>query len=84
MPRKRDCSDCLAYTNMCDGDSCGLGFKIEEAVEGGDGTWRVIVHPLEICSVPHKPRNKEEFVQMARDRGIDWDIEDVLAEDEEY
>ena len=88
MRRKHDCTDCIAYCNILNASvhdyCCGLGFKVEEVAEGGDGTWRIAVHPREECTIPHMPKSKEEFVQIAKERGIDWDINDVITEDEIY
>ena len=40
--KRRSCIDCIGYCNMLGGKDyrCGFGFEVEEAVEGGYGTWK--------------------------------------------
>ena len=78
--KKRDCTKCIAYCNMLgrEGYKCGLGFDVIEDIEGGSGTWKVVVHPFEdSCSPIELPTTKKEFVEVAAKLGIEWDIDDV-------
>lgn len=64
---------------------CGLGFEVAEDIEGGYGTWGVVAHPVEDkCEAVNMPKTKEEFVNTAAQLGIEWDINDVITEDEIY
>ena len=68
---------------MLDGNVCGLGFKVEEVVEGGYGTWSVVVRPYENnCEKINMPETKEDFIKTAAYLGIEWDIDDVLSADD--
>ena len=79
----RNCTECIAYCNMLDGNVCGLGFKVEEVVEGGYGTWSVVVRPYKSeCEKIDLPKTKEDFIKTAADFGIEWDIDDILPVDE--
>ena len=79
----RNCTECIAYCNMLDGNVCGLGFKVEEVVEGGYGTWNVMVRPYENnCEKINMPETKEDFIKTAAYLGIEWDIDDVLSADD--
>jgi hypothetical protein len=83
----RDCTECIAYCNMLGGEGykCGLGFEVVEDCEGGYGTWSVVVHPAEnSCSEIELPATKEEFVEAAARRGIEWDIDEVADLDDIY
>ena len=81
--KQRDCTDCIAYLNMLGGEGykCGLGFEVEEAVEGGYGSWNVVVRPYgNSCENIELPTTGEEFVKSAAELGIEWDIDEVLEE----
>ena len=42
---------------------CGLGFEVEEDVEGGYGSWNVVIHPRDNKREKiSMPKTKEEFV----------------------
>ena len=60
-------------------NKCGLGFDVVEDIEGGYGSWNIVVHPFEdTCnSIIPLPSTKEEFVETAKKLGIEWDIEEV-------
>lgn len=77
--KRRECDECVAYYNMIDGSHCGLGFRVVEEIEGGDGTWEGCIRPFEgECKVLDKlPVTKEDFVAAAASRGIEWDIDEV-------
>ena len=61
----KNCTECIAYCNMLDGNVCGLGFKVEEVVEGGYGTWNVMVRPYENnCEKIDLPKTKEDFLNL--------------------
>ena len=84
--KRRDCLDCIAYYNMLgEGDNqCGLGFEVMEEIEGGYGTWSVVIGPYEnACEVIPQPKTKEEFIKAAAERGIKWELEEVWDIDEE-
>jgi len=80
--KHRDCETCIAYSNMLyDRDyRCGLGFQVEEAIETDElQRWRLFVRPYQDeCEVVEQPKTKEEFVRTAKERGIEWDIDEVL------
>ena len=83
--KKRDCTKCIAYCNMLgrEGYKCGLGFDVIEDIEGGSGTWKVVVHPFEdSCSSIELPTTKKEFVEVAAKLGIEWDIDDVADQND--
>ncbi len=71
---KKNCLNCIAYCNLLDYDRCGLGFEIEEALEGNS----IVVHPADECTVA-SPRTRRDFVKKAALRGIEWDIRDVVT-----
>lgn len=53
---------------MLDGEEnlCGLGFEVEEDVEGGYGSWDVVIHPRDNKREKiFLPKAKEEFVETA-------------------
>lgn len=77
--KERDCTECIAYWNMLEGDVCGLGFKVAEDAVGGYGTWSTEVHPVEnACTEIAMPTTREDFVKAAADLGIEWDIDEVV------
>ena len=79
MARKRDCTTCIAYSNMLDGDLCGLGFPVQEYAETHLGKWQIKVCPVDnLCTYGPKPKTKEEFIRIAKERGIDWDLDEVI------
>lgn len=85
--KKRDCTECIAYCNMLggEGNRCGLGFEVAEDIEGGYGTWNVVIHPFEdSCNLKKLPTTKEEFVETAAKLGIEWDIDEVADLDDIY
>ena len=85
--KRRDCLECIAYCNMLGGPDykCGLGFDVVEDAEGGDGFWRVVVYPDgDKCEAISIPKTKEEFVRTAAQLGIEWDINEVVTEDDIY
>jgi len=85
--KKRDCTECIAYCNMLGGEDykCGLGFEVVEDIEGGYGTWNVVVHPFEdACNSIELPTTKEGFVETAAKLGIEWDIDEVADRDDIY
>ena len=62
---------------------CGLGFVVEEIIEGGYGSWEVLVQPYnDECEKVSLPKTKEEFVRTATTLGIEWDIDDVISIEE--
>ena len=79
MSRNRDCTTCIAYCNMLDGDLCGLGFSVHEYAETHLGQWQIKVCPVDnLCTCVPKPKTKEEFIQSAKERGINWDPNEVI------
>ena len=85
--KRRDCLECIAYSNMLAGPDykCGLGFDVIEDAEGGDGSWRVVVSPDgDKCEVISIPKTKEDFVRTAAQLGIEWDINEVITEADIY
>lgn len=83
--KKRSCEECIAYYNMLGGDEyrCGLGFEVMEDVEGGYGSWSVVVKPLDDqCLEIELPKTKEEFVKKAAELGLEWNLEEVVTEEE--
>lgn len=69
---KKNCLNCIAYCNLLDDYRCGLGFEIEEALDGCS----IVVHPVDECTVTI-PRTRRDFVKKAAERGIEWNICDV-------
>ena len=62
---------------------CGLGFVVEEIIEGGFGSWEVLVQPYnDECEKVSLPKTKEEFVWTAAALGIEWDIDEVISIEE--
>lgn len=81
--KKRDCTECIAYCNMLEGDRCGLGFRSMEDIEGGNGGWSVTVHPYDNeCEKIELPTTKQEFVDTASTLGIEWGIDEVQSIEE--
>lgn len=69
----RDCTKCIAYCNMLGGEEnlCGLGFEVEEDVEGGYGSWDMVIRPRDNkCEKISMPKTKEEFVETAKTLGV--------------
>ena len=56
---------------------CGLGFEIEEVMETSAG-FSIAVHPVDECTVA-MPRTRKDFVKKAAERGIEWEIGDVVT-----
>lgn len=77
--RTNDCTDCIAFVNMLTGYRCGLGFQLEDRLERGDAIWEINVYPFDACTISHRPATKEEFVSMAKERGIEWEISEVAV-----
>ncbi len=81
--KQRDCTECIAYLNMLGGEGykCGLGFEVEETIEGGNGSLKVVVRPYEdSCKNIELPITREDFVKTAAELGIEWNIDEVLDE----
>ena len=79
--KHRDCTECIAYCNILGGEEykCGLGFEVSEEIEGGYGTWEVIVKPYnDGCRDVDLPQTKEEFVRTVASLGIEWDLDEVV------
>ena len=76
MPMK-NCLDCIAYCNMLPDGKCGQGFEIEEVMETSAG-FSIAVHPVDECTVT-MPRTRKDFVKKAAERGIEWDLGDVVT-----
>ena len=76
MPKK-NCLDCIANCNMLADGKCGLGFEIEEVMETSAG-FSIAVHPVDECTVA-MPRTRKDFVKKAAERGIEWDLGDVVT-----
>lgn len=74
---KKNCLDCVAYCNMLPDGKCGLGFDIEEVMETSEG-FSIAVHPVGECTVA-MPRTRKDFVKKAAERGIEWDLGDVVT-----
>ena len=82
MGRCRNCTTCIAYCNMLNrkDNLCGLGFPVQEHLETTRNQWCITVRPVDnLCSCVPKPKSKEEFIQIAKERGIDWDPDDVIT-----
>lgn len=80
--KTRDCTKCIAYCNMLGGEEnlCGLGFEVEEDVEGGYGSWDVVIRPRDNkCEKISMPKTKEEFVEAAGKLGIKWELDEVIS-----
>ena len=81
--KRRDCLGCIAYYNMRDEAyyqcyQCGLGFEVMEELEEVDESWSVVVRPYkDACEIVLQPKTRGEFIQVAEERGIKWNIEDV-------
>ena len=56
---------------------CGLGFEIEEVMETSAG-FSIAVHPVDECTVA-MPRTRKDFVKKAAERGIEWDLGEVIT-----
>ena len=79
MARNRNCTTCIAYCNMLDGELCGLGFPVGEYTETYLDRWQIKVCPVDnLCTCVPKPKTKEEFIRIAKERGIDWDLDEVI------
>ncbi len=79
--KQRNCENCIAYFNPYEGhyEKCGLGFEpAEDLVHHKNGMIELVVHPYQdcCCEVDY-PQTKEDFVRIAGELGIPWDIEDV-------
>lgn len=67
-------------TENCSG---ATSLSLIEDIEGGSGTWKVVVHPFEdSCSPIELPTTKKEFVEVAAKLGIEWDIDDVADQND--
>ena len=78
--KRRDCTSCIGYSNMIEGNKCGLGFEVVEDIEGGYGGWEVTVHPYEdACEKVDIPKTKEEFVKTAELLGCWWPHEEAVS-----
>ena len=67
---------------MLGGDEnlCGLGFEVAEDIEGGYGSWDVVIHPRDNkCEKLSMPKTKEEFVETAKMLGIEWELDEVIS-----
>ena len=60
---------------LADG-KCGLGFEVEEVTETSAG-FSIAVQPVDECTVA-MPRTRKDFVKKAAERGIEWDLSDVV------
>ena len=72
---------------MLDGEEnlCGLGFEVEEDVEGGYGSWDVVIRPHDNkCEKIALPKTKEEFVETAGKLGMGWELDEVISVEEIY
>ena len=76
MPKK-NCLNCIAYCNMLADGKCGLGFEIKEVTETSAG-FSIAVHPVGECTLA-MPRTRKDFVKKAAERGIEWDLSDVVT-----
>ncbi len=59
---------------MLDGEEnlCGLGFEVEEDVEGGYGSWDVVIRPRD---------NKREKIFLPKTKVFQFDMIKVLQEE---
>lgn len=67
----------IAYCNMLADGKCGLGFEVEEVTETSAG-FSIAVQPVDECTVA-MPRTRKDFVKKAAERGIEWDLSDVVT-----
>ena len=70
---------------MLDGEEnlCGLGFEVVEDVEGGCGSWDVVIRPRDNkCEKIFLPKTKEEFVETAGKLWIEWELDEVISVEE--
>lgn len=74
---KKNCLDCIVYCNMFPDDKYGLGFEIEEVMEILAG-FSIAVHLIIECTVA-MPRTRKNFVKKAAERGIEWNLGDVVT-----
>lgn len=56
---------------------CGLGLEIDEVMEISAGL-SIAVHPVGECTVS-MPRTRKDFVKKAAERGIEWNLDDVVT-----
>lgn len=59
--KSRDCTKCIAYCNMLGGEEnlCGLRFEVVEDVEGGYGSWDMVIRPRDNkCEKIFLPKTK--------------------------
>ena len=64
---------------MLDGDTCGLGFTVETYSETVLDTWRSGVCPKDgTCDQLPMPTTISEFVKLAHERGIDWELDEIV------
>lgn len=56
---------------------CGLGLEIDEVMETSAGI-SIAVHPVGECTVS-MPRTRKDFVKKAAERGIEWNLDDVVT-----
>ncbi len=73
---KKNCLACVAYCNMLPDGKCGLGFEIEEVMKALTG-FSTAVHPVDECAVAMS-RMRKDFVKKATERGIEWNLDDVV------
>lgn len=76
MPKK-NCLNCIAYCNLLADGKCGLGFEIEEVMDIS-ASFSIFVHPVDECTVA-MPRTRKDFVKKAAERGIEWDLGEVVT-----
>lgn len=74
---KKNCFDYIAHRNILPDDKCGLGFEIEEVREALTG-FSTAVHPVVECAVAMS-RTRKDFVKKATERGIEWNLDDVVT-----
>ena len=70
---------------MLDGEEnlCGFGFEVVEDVEGGCGSWDVVIRPRDNkCEKIFLPKTKEEFVETAGKLWIEWELDEVISVEE--
>ena len=75
----------FAYNNHLPGsyDKYGLGFDMVEDLETGSRGMTMVVFPFEgACNNIEMPKTKEEFVEIAKELGIEWDINKVIDLDD--
>lgn len=79
--QRRDCDNCIAYCNMLGGldNRCGLGFRVVDEVETDElQQWHCYLRPFEDeCEAVPQPETKEEFIEIARQLGIEWKPDEV-------